>query len=579
MPERYRSANALQRRPILAFDDPGAADRLYRSDTHCIESLQSGEPVTSSSETRRASDRLAAPPGANELDPAAVAARRAVDKEGGERRGDVKGAGTFRVIGTLALALGLAPLGPSDLAAQGVGARGEAAGAAGPDTADALGATLQGWERSARLVILDRTGAFYGRLSDRGILQRFNPQIDAEYDLDLISSGFSLSDDYAWYRRDRGARFWAGSVNRRQLVEEAEAVGRVAIDSSWSVGVRFTHGRGFRAQRSLVWLTVNRRVRGGRGEAFLTGTLESDKPDSDLELGLRWSALGGTVTAAVGKLDAFNDFIYETLTVFPGFADSTIDYTVQPYTGRIAAELRPARGLRIEAYGLAMTPTRLVVQRQEVPGEGFRQEERYAYAGGLVEWSPTPRAAAGVFGTWVRARTGRTALPEGAPRDDFDLRERTWQAAAYAMGRPAPRVLAEGWAGRVVRTEVRERPPGLVPVPPVTGAITADSVIPPAVNYEDRAWAGRLDLGYRPPSGFRATLGFDFVIRDVTRGPDRMSGRAKLGRHNTRLRLDFGWRFRGRALFRLGTNFDLDGDPGFNRGRFDGAHGAFMLFW
>ncbi|UCC73352.1 MAG: hypothetical protein JSV86_01955, partial [Gemmatimonadota bacterium] len=62
-------------------------------------------------------------------------------------------------------------------------------------------ATLRGWEERARLAIFDRSGSYFGRTSDQGILQRFNEKMDSEYPLDLISSTFSLGETYEWYQR------------------------------------------------------------------------------------------------------------------------------------------------------------------------------------------------------------------------------------------------------------------------------------------------------------------------------------------------------------------------------------------
>ena len=47
--------------------------------------------------------------------------------------------------------------------------------------------TLRGWEEQVRLAIFDRGGSLDGRLSDRGMLQRFNERMDSEYHLDVIS--------------------------------------------------------------------------------------------------------------------------------------------------------------------------------------------------------------------------------------------------------------------------------------------------------------------------------------------------------------------------------------------------------
>jgi hypothetical protein len=94
------------------------------------------------------------------------------------------------------------------------------------------------------------------------------------------------------------------------------------------------------------------------------------------------------------------------------------------------------------------------------------------------------------------------------------------------------------------------------------------------IDYEDRTWAGRLNLTYRARSGFRTDLGFDFVARDIV-GTDSLPGAYEAD--NSRLRLDLGWTVHARALLIAGGAFDLDAGGGSSR--FDGAHGRFVLYW
>jgi hypothetical protein len=419
------------------------------------------------------------------------------------------------------------------------------------------GATLRGWEERARLAIFDRGGSFHGRTSDLGILQRFNEDMDSEYDLDLISSTFSLSEDYEWYRRETGARFWAGSINHLRLIQAADLKASVGLSASWAADVWFRHDETLRTQRNLLWLGFRKKLFHQHAHAFLRGTLTAEKPEADLELGFVWSTRRGEVTVAAGALDLFSDLIYQGLRVDPSIADSALDYTSHPLTVRAALDAPLGRRFRAEGYALALTPTTVVVESQTVPDEGFKQDERYAYTGGLLEWAPSRRTALGVAGTWVRARIDRESLPAGAPEDDFDLTERTWQVGVYAIHRFPTRLSTDAWLARVWRTEQRVRP---------------DTTVAPNVDYEDRTWAGRASITYGATSGFRGTLGFDFTARWAS-GPTPVPTQESLHRDNFRLRVELGWGFGRRALFILGANYDLD-DAGF-----DGAHGRFALFW
>jgi hypothetical protein len=425
------------------------------------------------------------------------------------------------------------------------------------DSIPAARATLRGWEEEVRHAVFDRGGSYAGRTSDSGILQQFNEKMDAEYGLDVISSRFSLVETYDWYLRDSGARFWAGSIDHLRLVQQGEFKARVGLGASWSARAGFRYEETLTARRSLATLGLGTSLADGRARVELVGTLEAEKPETDLELAAAWATGPLTVTLALGALDVFSDFIYRTLEVDPGVADSALDYTAHPFTARVAVDAPLGRSLRAEAYGLALTPARVVVESQTSPGVGFAQDERYAYAGGLIAWEPTSQASAGIFATWVRARLEREPLAAGRPEDAFALTEATRQLGAYAILVSRGPLAAEAWLARVWRSEERMRP---------------DTTVAPNVDYEDRTWAGRASLAYRTATGPFAELGLDLTARE-TRGAAPVATLEPLAADNVRLRFDLGWRFGGRALFIAGGNVDLD------HGGFDGAHGRFALFW
>jgi hypothetical protein len=81
--------------------------------------------------------------------------------------------------------------------------------------------------------------------------------------------------------------------------------------------------------------------------------------------------------------------------------------------------------------------------------------------------------------------------------------------------------------------------------------------------------------------GLKAEAALELDLRDVVRGEEREvpSVESDLARHNTRLRLELGWRFGNRFWVDGGYRIDLDGDTGTDHGSFDGAHGRFALFW
>jgi hypothetical protein len=444
-------------------------------------------------------------------------------------------------LGLLGLFLGAVP-GSVPGAAQGV-------------VCGAGGVTLRGWEEGARIMILDREGSFDGRFSERGILQRFHPLMDAEYRLDLMSSSFPLDEECAWYRRDSGARFWAGSINHLRLIQVGQIKARVPLGENWAVRVEHLHEETLQARRNLLRLGFERDLAEGTGRVFLSGTPIAIKPEVDLELGASWFPGGGEVTVAVGALDVFSDVVYQVLGVGAALADSTLDYLSRPYTVRVFVELPLHPRLRMEAFGLRLTPTRVRVEPQGEAWEGFVQDEGYAYAGGLLEWTPGDRTALGALATWKRGRTEREPA-EGAAlggMDSFQVLETSRQLGAFLIHDPFSQLRIRGWLVRVMEEETRK------------------SVVGPSF-HQKRTLAMRLDLTYRGGSGLHGELGLDGTDRSGN-GVRPVPSIQPLFRGDYRLRGDLGWRFGERALFVLGANLDLDS------GGFDGGHGRFSISW
>ncbi|UCF19447.1 MAG: hypothetical protein JSU87_16230 [Gemmatimonadota bacterium] len=425
------------------------------------------------------------------------------------------------------------------------------------DSTQIVGATLRGWEDQAWLAIFDRSGSFFGRTSEHGILQRFNERMDQEYLLDLISFGFTLDQSFDWHRRDSGARAWAGSINHLQLVGYGEFKATVPLGTNWAAGARFDQQETLSVKRSLMRLWVRHDLFADAAQAYLLTTVKNLKPEWDFELGFIWRAGPGDLRLAIGALDPFSDLIFEGLEVKATISDTILDYTAHPFTARVTADLELAKHLRLEAYGLVLTPTTVIIESQST-GTGFGQEERYAYAGGLIEWSPSTGTAVGGLGTWVRARTDREPLPDGSADDDFELMEKTWRLGLYAIKR-LRRWTSQAWLAHAWRDERRLRPSG-----------SAE----PTVDFADRIWTGNAQVAYRATSGFRGELAFSVVAPRII-SEDRLPGSSD--RTNARLRLDLGWHFGDAALFVVGSNLDLDGDG--KSPNFDGGHGRFVLYW
>ena len=428
---------------------------------------------------------------------------------------------------------------------------------------DTLGlhTTLSGWADDALLYILDRDAARGGRLSDRGILQRFWFDIDPDYQINLMRMRFDLIDDAEWYRHASGVRYWSGSVNTRDEAIGAEFKARVPLDDHWKADVNLRHQSLLELNRSLIRLRLGRTARSGVYTA-LEGAFSFHKTSADVGFAAGWRRGNRQVEIALTALDAFNNVIYGGLKVENTPADTALDYRRQPYLLRGHVDLPVGSRWRVEGHAGVMRPATLRAFVQAAPDSGFLQDERYGFAGALVEWLPSSGVTAGAFATVIRAVTDRTPLPNGGAVNDYRLTERTAEFGGSVLVRPTPRWVLEGWLGRIWRPERRVYRSGAAP----------------DVNYEDVSWSGQAAVMYRPTHGFTGSVTLDLDLRDVVRGDGEVPSHEPLARRNNEIRADFGWRFPNRSLFALGLGFDLD--PGiYPRGWFGGAHGRFVLYW
>ena len=154
-----------------------------------------------------------------------------------------------------------------------------------------LHASLRGWADDIWLRILNRTGATEGRLSEFGILQRFHTITDANYAIDLISNRFSLSENYAWYHRDGGLRWAAGSVTTRDLAQWLEFKVAVPFARAWSFNVRYNAESSLEVERNVLRAAIDHRWTSG-WFAYGGGTLVTNKADIDLVVGGGWRSNG-----------------------------------------------------------------------------------------------------------------------------------------------------------------------------------------------------------------------------------------------------------------------------------------------
>lgn len=426
-----------------------------------------------------------------------------------------------------------------------------------------LHGTVFGWSERTWLSVLDRGAVDGGRLTDQGWLLRFHSAIDDEYAIDVISVSSPLSDEYSWQYRRNGMRYRGGSINHRDLIGALDAKADVGLGRGWTARFRFDKEDRPGLARNLPRLGIEKAWSGPF--AFAETTVDALKPEMDVTLGGGWRDGHGEAALSLTMLDAFSDVIYQGLVVYEGFADTAIDYERRPLALRAKVHRQLGRHLRVEADLGAALPSTLRAYRQAAPDSGFRQDEQFGMAAGLVEWTTLPAVRVGAFTTWVRTIMDRAPLPEGRPEDDFRLEERTTQVGGYAQWRPSRGWQVESWLLREHRPETR-----------TYGRPGAN----PDVDYEDKAWRGQTMVRRLWSIGLEAGAAFELDLRDVVRGAGEVpSVEGDVGRRNTRLRLELGWRFDTRFWIEAGYRIDLDGDAGTDHGSFDGAHTRIALFW
>jgi hypothetical protein len=405
-------------------------------------------------------------------------------------------------------------------------------------------ATLRGWAENEWLVVLDRNGATGGRTSDLGILQRFHDDIDNKYLLDLLSMQFNLVNEYAWYRREQGARWRAGSITKRDFATIAEVKAKVPLGDTWYMGVRFDQVEVPEASRNVVRVSFAHQL--SQATSISAGThLDHIKPGSDIEAGVTWRDNGGAeITAFVTVLDVFNNFIYVGLNAADQTPiDSTLEYETRPVALRTSAVIPIGGGVRLEAYGAVMRPSTILAYDGSDRNAGFRQEERFGYGGAMVEWAPSTALRTGAFVTYVRARSERTALSPEVDVDAYDLIETTTQLGGFVMARVGSRWLIENRFVHDWRPEQR----------------TFSDPAQDDVDYELRTYRNRTALFYQAPGGFLADVAVLLDFGDIVRGAGQVPGDPRLppGEGNTsRWIFDMGWRFGDRATVLIGAGWD-----------------------
>jgi len=473
-------------------------------------------------------------------------------------RGDARdagpppGLGGWEAVVLAAVLAGVSLLAVPSLRAQPGAERSATSSAGGTDSAAI--ATLAAWADQVWLSLLDRDGAYYGRLAEEGTFQRFNPEMHPEYELDIRTNLFHPSEDARWAALPNGFRVAGASISHPHILNVVDWRQEIQVSGPVDLMARYRRERSLTARRDYPWVAVRWQgvlgtpwtVRVGIGVHFF-------KPSADVEVALARSwrdreDRSWGLEVRLAALDAFNEAIFQGLGVRADEVDAHYDYARAPLAAR--ATLRAAAS-RWRAELHAGSSRRSEVQ-VTFPATGlvpFTQFEQVAFLGALLQVTPLERVTLALHGTWARADTERRAP---APGLGFTLREQTAGVGARARTRLNPQWAVETELARVRRPEWRS---------PVGGAPR---------EHRDREVFARAALVRYPEAGWTSRLAYALLDRDAGyQGPWLTS-------QNQRLITEAGHRFRSGFEVTAGVRWDLDH---FGRAPFDGGHLRLSAGW
>ena len=415
-------------------------------------------------------------------------------------------------------------------------------------------ATLAAWADQIWLSLLDRDGAYFGRLAEEGTFQRFNSRMDHEYELDLRSGLFTAGEDARWTEVASGLRVAGASISHPHILTIVDWHQEAHISGPVDLVARYRRERSLTARRDYPWIGIGWRdvlgtpwtVRVGLGVHFF-------KPSADVELALARSWGDGEgrhweLEARVAALDAFNDAIFQGLGVRADEVDAHFDYAALPLAARTTLRAAASRW-RAELRAGSSRRTEVRVTFPATGQAPFSQLERVMFVGALFQVTPLERVAVVLYGTWARADTERRAPASGL---GFTLREQIVTMGARARGRLDRAWTLEAELARVRRPEWRT---------PTDGA---------PLEHRDRELFARTVLARQLEVGWTGRLSYALLDRDAgSRAP-------RLTALNQRLTMEGGYRFGSGFEVTAGLRWDLDH---FAREPFDGGHLRLSATW
>src|SRR5690606_37231377 len=359
--------------------------------------------------------------------------------------------------------------------------------------ADWRSASLVGWHKNVRVATLDRWHAFGGLFFDRGIFRRFTPGMDHEYDMDVLTDGFTPAEDRQWYTRDHAIRSYLGSIHRSRFATKTEARHRIELGSNGKLQVDALQQEDLTAQRFFVEIGYAHAF-SDRHTGGFSQTIAAYKPDLDFTLFYNYRAPQiGRIDLQLVFLDVANNFIFDVLGTDPVLEDTVRSYDKRPLLFDVYWRSTTTSRLRWEVVAGIQRPVSARVFTQRSSDLEFRWRERLHYGGFLLEYDH-PIGTVGLYVTETSSAIARRATMTGT---SYESAQSSRTATLYALA-PIWRLQASLWL-RAERYRDRQ-----------TGDNFDAASIHSEMDYLERRLTLQARLAYVPEQGFR--VGLEYLV-------------------------------------------------------------------
>ena len=415
-------------------------------------------------------------------------------------------------------------------------------------------ATLVAWADQVWLSLLDRDGAYQGRLAEEGIFQRFNPEMHAEYEMEIRGSLFHPGEDARWAGLPNGLRVAGASISHPHILNVVDWRQEIRVSGPVDLMTRYRRERSLTARRDYPWVGMRWRDALGTPWTVQVGIgVHFFKPSADVEVALARSWRDSEdrswmLEVRLAALDAFNEAIFQGLGVRADEVDAHYDYAGAPLAARTTLRAAASRWrAELHAGSSRRSEVRVTFPATGLPP--FTQFERVAFLGAVFQVTPLERVRLALYGTWARADIERRAPASGL---GFTLREQTVTVGARARTRLNPVWAVETELERVGRPEWRSPEGGV------------------SREHRDRGVFARAALVRYPLAGWTSRLAYALLDRDAGFLASWLTGR------NHRLVTEGGHRFPSGFEVTAGVSWDLDH---FGQLPFDGGHLRLSAAW